>query len=147
MKLPSLLTFHDADYALDGGSTTLYATDELGGEHRVYLPRNIYSDAGTPRRVTGLLYLDDELVPVRSALESDLMRLFRRGRCVPSSTPRPGCEKVEGPVTAVGKDLERLVRGTPQDNLRWLVDSVISYVASEIYAASGNVPPPSNDQT
>ena len=42
-----------------------------------------------------------------------------------------------GPVTVVGDDLERLVRGTAKDNLRWMVDSVISYVESATYGAMG----------
>ena len=33
MNLPLRVTFYSADYALDGGSTTLYATDEHGAEH------------------------------------------------------------------------------------------------------------------
>lgn len=141
MNIPLRLTFHDAEYALDGGSITLHATDERGAEHHVYIPRNIYSDGGTPRHPTGLLYFDNELIPVRSDLEHRLLRLFRESRLVPASTPRPGSEKLTPPFTVVGDDLKRLVRGTPEGNLRWLVGSVISFVESDSYARSRSVGP------
>ena len=136
MNIPSRLTFHEAEYELDGGSTTLHATDEHGTEHHVYLPRDIYSDGGTPRQTTGLLYFDDQLIPVRSRLEQDLLRLFREAQLVPNSAPRPGSQKLTAPFTLVGDDLKRLVHGTPEDNLRWLVGSVISYVESDAYGRS-----------
>ena len=137
MNLPSRLTFYSAAYRLDGGSTTLYATDEHGREHRVFLPREFHSDGdGGLRQTTGRCYFDDEQVPVRSLLESNLLRLFRDAQCEHRWVPRPGLEKIEGPVAALGDDLERLVRGTPDDNLRWLVDSVISSIESDAYGAS-----------
>ena len=138
MNLPARLTFYSADYTLDGGSTTLYAIDEHSTEHRIYLPRNIYSDSDLRlRHTTGRLYFDDDLVPVRSSLESNLLRLIKDAQCEPRSEPGPGWEKLEGPVVAMGDDLERLVRGTPEDNLRWLVGSVISYIESDGYGSAG----------
>jgi hypothetical protein len=46
VKLPWHLIFSSSEYAPDGGSTYLCVTDEHDREHRVYLPRNIYSDGG-----------------------------------------------------------------------------------------------------
>ena len=138
MTLPSRLTFYDASYRLDGGTTTLYATDEHGAEHSVCLPRGITSDSSsTHHQTTGLLYFDSELVPVRSALELNLLRLLRQAQLAPRSVPRPGEMKLTPPFAVVGDDLERLVRGTADDNLRFLVDSVISYVESDTYGAAG----------
>jgi hypothetical protein len=138
MNVPSRLTFYSAEYALDGGSTRLYAWDEHGAEHRVYLPRDFYSDGSSvPRQRTGLLYFDDERIPVRSALESDLLRLFREAMLAPRSVLRPGEMKLTPPFTVVGKDLEQLVRGTEEENLRFLVDSVITYVESDAYGSAG----------
>jgi hypothetical protein len=45
--------------------------------------------------------------------------------------------KLTSPFTVVGYDLERLVRGTAGDNLRFLVDSVITYVESDAYGSAG----------
>ena len=138
MTLPSRLTFYDASYRLDGGTTTLYATDEHGAEHRVYLPRELLSaSSSTHYQTTGVLYFDSELIPVRSALESNLLRLFRQALLAPRSVPRPGSMQLTPPFAVVGDDLERLVRGTAEDNLRFLVDSVISYVESDAYGAAG----------
>ena len=138
MNMPVRLTFYSADYALDGGSTTLYATDEHGKEHRVYLPRGFTSDGS---RTTGLLYFDDELIPARSTLESNLLKLFRDAELAHRSVPRPGEMKLTPPFTVVGDDLERLVRGTADDNLRYLVDSVITYVESNAYGSAGTSKP------
>jgi hypothetical protein len=138
MNVPLRLTFYSADYALDGGSTTLYATDEHGAEHHVFLPRNFYSDGSSrPRQTTGLLYFDDELIPVRSAAESNLLRLFREAPLAPRSVPRPDSMNLTSPFAVVGDDLERLVRGTEEDNLRFLVDSVIAYIESDAYGSAG----------
>jgi len=134
MNVPGHLTFYSADYALDGGSTTLCATDENGSEHRVYLPRGFDS---TGNRTTGLLYFDDELIPARSTLESKLLNLFREAELAHRSVPRPGEMKLTSAFTVVGYDLERLVRGTVGDNLRFLVDSVITYVESDAYGSAG----------
>ena len=138
MNLPWRLTFYEATYALDGGSTELYATDEHGAEHHVHLPRNIYSDdSSTPRQTIGLLYFDGELIPARSALESNLLRLFREASLAPRDVPRPDSMKLTAPFTVVGDDLKWLVRGTAEDNLRFLVDSVITYIESDRYGSTG----------
>lgn len=133
MDIPLRLTFYSAGYALDGGSTTLFATDEQGKEHRVYLPRGFDSNGG---QTTGLLYFDGELIPVRSAFESNLLRLFREAQLAHRSIPRPGAMKLTAPFAVVGDELERVVRGTAEENLRLLVDSVITYVESDAYGSA-----------
>jgi len=45
--------------------------------------------------------------------------------------------KLTSPFAVVGDDLERLVRGTEEDNLRFLVDSVIAYIESDAYGSAG----------
>jgi len=81
--------------------------------------------------------LPDELIPARSRLESKLLKLFREAELAHRSVPRPGELKLTSPFTVVGQDLERLVRGTAGDNLRFLVDSVITYVESDAYGSAG----------
>jgi hypothetical protein len=138
MNLPLRLTIYDAEYALDGGSTWLHATDENGAEHHLHLPRNFYSDGGSaPCQTTGRLYFDDELIPVRSPLEANLLQLLREAQLASRSVPRPGAQKLTPPFAVVGDDLERLVRGSPEDNLRFLVGSVIAYIESDAYGAAG----------
>ena len=144
MNLPSRLTVHDASYALDGGTTTLFATDEQGAEHRIRLPRNIESNLC---QTTGQLYFDGELVPVRSLLESNVLRLLKDAVLAPRSTLRPGSLKLEPPFGVAGDDLKRLVAGSADENLRWLVDSVITYVEADAYGSgtsSAGSPPPNN---
>lgn len=132
------MTFYSADYALHGGSTRLYATDERGAEHHVYLARNIYSDGGSgPRQTAGLFYFDGELIPVRSRLESKLLRLFLEAQLAPRSVPILGSQKLTPPFGVVGDDLERLVRGTPENNFRFLAVSVITYIESDAYGSAG----------
>ncbi len=138
MNLPLSLTFYTADYALDGGSTTLYGTDEHGSEHLVYLPRRFSSATG--RRTIGLLHFDAEQIPVRSDMEQNVLRLLRQALISPCEVPRPGEMKLTAPFAVAGEDLEQLVRGTPEANLRHLVDSVIAYVESDPYASAGRPP-------
>ena len=45
--------------------------------------------------------------------------------------------KLTRPFAVVGDDLERLVQGTAEDNLRLLVESVITYVESDAYGSAG----------
>ena len=74
---------------------------------------------------------------LRSRLESKLLRLFREAQLAPRSVPIPGSQKLTPPFGVVGDDLERLVRGTPEDSLRFLMGSVITYIESDAYGSAG----------
>ena len=130
MTLPSRLTFYDASYMLDGGTTTLHAIDELSVQHRVFLPRGM---TGCPGHKTGRLYFDGELVPVRSPLELNLLRLFKEAELVSRAIPHSGALRLEPPVAAASEDIRRLLDGTARENLRWLLDDVVRYVESGAY--------------
>lgn len=135
MSLPSRLTFYNASYAFDGGTTTLYATDEQGAEHRVVIPRSIDFNPGP---TIGRLHFDGELVPVRSLLESNLLRLFKEAELAPDlAPPPPGAVTFDPPYGVAGDDLKRLIGYSPEERFRRLVDSVIDCVESDAYGSQG----------
>ena len=51
--------------------------------------------------------------------------------------PILGSQKLTPPSGVVGDDLERLVRGTPENNFRFLAVSVITYIESDAYGSAG----------
>ena len=97
----------------------------------------MFSDPGPTARQ---LRFDSEPVPVRSLLESNLLRLCKEAQLAPRSIPSLGVSAFTPPFAVAGDDLERLSRGGPDENLRWLVQSVIDYVESDAYGYSGTSP-------
>jgi len=65
-----------------------------------------------------------------------VLRLLREAELAPRPEPGPGVMKLTQ-IAVAGEDLERLVRASPGEGLRYLVDSVIDYVESDAYAAAG----------
>jgi hypothetical protein len=133
MDLPSRLTFHNSAYALDGGTTDLYATDERGAEHYVTLGQHAYVE---PVSDPGRLHFDGEAIAVRSAVESDLLALLKAAevRVVPdpSGSHRPSAD---GPkrFAVIVADIKRVLSRTPEENVRGLLSDVIAFVESPRY--------------
>jgi len=137
MILPSRLIFYDASYRLDGGTTTLYARDEQGVEHRILLPRNMDSQRCP---TTDQFYFDGELVPACSPLESNLLRLLKEAELTSRSAPQPGSLRLKPSYGVAGDDLKRLLSSTPEANLRRLVNNVITYLESDSYGSTDTPP-------
>ncbi len=113
----------------------MYATDERGVEHRVVIPRSIDFNPGP---TIGRLHFDGELVPVRSLLESNLLRLFKEAELAPKSTPPPpGAVTFDPPCGIAGDDLKRLIGYSPEERFRRLVDSVINCAEGDAYGPRG----------
>ena len=81
----------------------------------------------------GQLYLDGESVPGRSPIEANLVQLVKQAVLAPRMIARPGSFELKPPFAVADDDLERVVAGTPDENLRRLVDRVIKYVESDAY--------------
>lgn len=137
MNLPARLTFHNYAYALDGGTTILYATDERGGEHYVTLGQHAYvAPVSKGGRIPGRLHFDGEAIAVRSAGESELLALLRAAevRVVPDSSG-PDRPPADGPrrFAVIGDDIKRVLSRSPEDNVRELLMDVIAFVESPRY--------------
>lgn len=140
MNLPSHLEITDASYALDGGTTTLFATDEVGAAHRIMLVQHVFTEqTSNAKRLPGRLYFDGDPVLVRSEYESDLIRLLRAAQLAPSSIVCPGSKQLTEPFGVAGHDLKRLLTSTPEENLSRLVSDLISFVESEVYVSVAGV--------
>jgi hypothetical protein len=78
MNLPSRLSVHCCWAAGDGGSLLFDATDEQKGEHTIELIQHAYHYTKDPKRISGRLYFDGEIVPIRSDREAVIMALLRK---------------------------------------------------------------------
>jgi len=72
-------------------------------------------------------------VPGRSPIEANLVQLVKQAVLAPRMIARPGSFELKPTFAVADDDLERVVAGTPDENLRRLVDSVIKYVESDAY--------------
>jgi hypothetical protein len=137
MDLPSRLTFHNCAYALDGGTTVLYAADERGAEHYVTLGQHAYvepvSDCG---RIPGRLHFDGQAIAVRSPVESDLLARLKAAEVWvvpdPSESHRPSADESKR-FAVIGADIKRVLSRTPEENVRGLLSDVIAFVESPRY--------------
>ncbi len=100
MAVPSRLTLYNVRFVFDGGTRHLYATDERGAEHRITLVQRM-QQISDPRELPGRLYFDDDLVAVRSDLESDLLRLLKTAELSPCANAPPDSEILRGAVNAL----------------------------------------------
>jgi hypothetical protein len=76
VDIPERLTLHTCSIRLDGGTTTLTATDEQDVVRKIRLVQSAFA-AGSTFLTPGRLYFDDEQVAVRSEDESLLVALLR----------------------------------------------------------------------
>lgn len=77
MVLPSQLVLRGCGFAGDGGTIRLDATDERNVKHEIVLTQHAYHYTRDPRCISGRLYFDGEIVPIRSALETGIVALLR----------------------------------------------------------------------
>lgn len=137
-SFPSWLTVCDSMYALDGGTILLQAFDEAGGEHRIVLAQHMSPDPGPSQdRIPGRLYFDDELVPIRSELESRLLRLFRAAevRCepTPDEVRRSQIERISRGEYLTAEAIQSELARQHREVVGGFRDAVLRFVASEEY--------------
>lgn len=89
-----LFVVEKADAALDGGSIFLIIRDRDGVQHRVELVQSMFLGSREPAHLPGRLYLDGELVVVRS--EQERMLLDGLKEAMSASTAVPGGQEFVG---------------------------------------------------
>src|ERR1700722_11231506 len=78
MAVPKRLILHDSAYELDGGTTCLMGTDETGTPRTITLAQSMFLELNPlSGYIPGRLYLDEELVPIRSGDEQALLAALR----------------------------------------------------------------------
>jgi hypothetical protein len=136
MVLPVKLTVHNSAYALDGGTTVLQAIDEAGRNRAVMLVQHAFPQPSPSLGVLpGRLYLDSELIPIRSDLEAGVLALLRAAEVRYSGPcPDPG-EGIQLSPNALilGEDIRQVLTRGPEDNIRALLAAVVHFVESEGY--------------
>ena len=136
MVLPARLTVHDCDYALDGGTTVLRATDEAGRAHDVMLVQHAFPQSSPSLgAIPGRLYFDDELVPMRSDVEAGVLALLRAaGVRYSGPLPEHG-ERIQPSPNALilGDDIRQVLTRGPEENIQGLLADVIQFVESDEY--------------
>jgi ribosomal protein L7/L12 len=134
--LPARLKLHDCAYRLDGGTISLAAIDEAGEGHSIVLVQHRSpGPSASGDAIPGRLYFDRALVPMRSELESQLLRLLRAAECLssPGEEERGGRAELSPNAVVLGEDIRQMLTRSPEDNLRALRAEVVSFVESEAY--------------
>lgn len=136
MTLPARLTLRNSAYALDGGTTSLMATDEAGRQHSVTLVQHSRPEASTSfDAVPGRLYFDGQLVPIRSAMEAAVLSLLKAAEVRFEGRPPFGGETFQLSPNALilGDDIREVFTRGSEDNIRALTAKVIAFVESDEY--------------
>ena len=128
------LTLLDCEYVLDGGSMCLSLRDAGGGEHTVTLMQHAFPDGED----AGKLYADGQLVPIRSALETQVLAALAAAEIAPApEEPRAEAQNVDLNRTTIifGDDIRDFLTREPDENLRALRDQLIAFVQSDEYVS------------
>jgi len=80
----------ETDAALDGGSIFLRTRDAEGHPHRVELVQSMFLESQDSARLPGRLYVDGELVAIRSEQERALLEGLREAISAPGGMPNGG---------------------------------------------------------
>src|SRR5512137_1191201 len=136
MRAPRPLTIVDGAYALDGGSIFLAFRDNDGVQHQLVLVQHsIPMDPSDPRN-PGRLYLDDQIIQVRSEEETWLLSEIKAALIAPVLPGQPEPKRETGPVVVLGEDIADFLaaaRASPRAAIQHLVDSVVEFVESGEY--------------
>lgn len=135
--LPTKLTLSDCAYFFDGGSLILFCSDEYGKPHEVMLVQSMFKKINEPCGwIPGRLYFDDEIVPVGSARESELVGLLRRSgiRLRPGSVSRDADAPTVTPGALIlGNEIKEVMSRSPDEHVRKSVLQIIERVGSREY--------------
>jgi hypothetical protein len=133
--LPSQLTIHDCALCLDGGTVLLGTTDEAGQKRSIMLVQHAFPQTNPIGWVPGRLYLDDDVVPIRSPLEANILALLRAATILVANPARTDDEPVQLAPNGLilGEDIRQVFSRGPEENIRALLAQIIQFVDSEGY--------------
>jgi hypothetical protein len=130
------LTIVDGAYALDGGSIFLAFRDNDGVQHQLLLVQHrLPMDPSDPRN-PGRLYLDNQIIQVRSDEETRLLSQIKAAVITPVLPDLQEPKQETGPVVVLGEDIADFMaaaRASPRAAIQHLVDSLVQFVESEEY--------------
>jgi hypothetical protein len=134
--LPKQLVLHASRYYMDGGTACLEATDEAGQPHAVMLVQSVFP-GGNTFGIPGRLYLDEELVELRSEREAQVLALLRAAEVRYTPPTEQAGERVTLSPNALilGEDIKEVLSRGPEENIRGLRDRIVEFVESPRYVA------------
>jgi hypothetical protein len=136
MKIKAQYTIDDGAYAMDGGSIYLSLRDTDGVKHTLILAQYRIPRNESDPRIPGRLYLDDQVIGVRSDEEARLISAIKKAPISLTSVDRPNPKQETGPTVVIGDDIADYLSATrtsPEAAIRLLVDSLVEFVESEEY--------------
>jgi hypothetical protein len=139
MEIPEKITIVDGYYFTDGGSIVLLVEEPDKTRHQITLGQHLFLEMFDPNLLPGRLYWDHLLVPVRSAMEAEVIDLLRSGEIIPDEPlERESGEGStgDGPVVVVGDDLKEYyakVADGKNEVIRHLIEKVVGFVGSREY--------------
>ncbi|PQO44238.1 hypothetical protein [Blastopirellula marina] len=124
------LTILNSAYYLDGGTAILYCVDQDDQRHNIRLSQRRFHSAHS-----GRLYFDEQLVPVRSPLETELLALLERAAIRYEPAPMPG-RPIDPPSKnslILSEDIKDVMERDEAANLRAFQSGIVNYVRSDEY--------------
>ncbi len=137
-------SIREAAYAMDGGSIYLDVRDVAGNDHTILLVQHRIPSNSNPDRLFGRLYVDDQLVPVRSQVEFEILSSIETAR-VENQGARP--EATHGfsqDRLVLGADLEEFLAAQEagvETATAHLVQEFVRYVRSQEYVENARSGP------
>jgi len=136
LHIPRELTIEDGAYALDGGSILLSLRDMQDVQWKLVLVQHRIPKDQTDPRFPGRLYLDDQMIPVRSDEEGQLLMELKAASISPIYGKKEGPKEESEPMHVLSEDIADFLAATrisPLEAIKHLVDSLVHFVESEEY--------------
>ena len=138
MKIPDQITLIESFYLSDGGTIVLIGEEPNTTRHQITLYQSLLLNEIDPNKLPGRLYFNQLIIPVRSKMEADIIRLLQASKIVEEPTT-PSTAKTafnDGPGMIIGDDLKgyyaKLTEGKSAV-IRYLRDLMLSRVQSQEY--------------
>lgn len=124
-ELPNRLVVRGCAMACDGGTIHLDATDDAGFQVSILLATPLPSF-----RVSGRLYFNGALVPIRSEREARIIALLSEATV---KTSGPVASNLNPQMLIASSDLKDFLERTPEENCRASIRTILRAVQSETY--------------
>lgn len=138
MQIPPQITLIECFYLTDGGTIVLIGEEPNKTRHLITLYQSLLLNEIDPNKLPGRLYFNQLLIPVRSKIESDILRLLLASKIVEepptSSTAKTAFN--DGPGMIIGDDLKEYTAKLTEGKsavIRHLRDLMLSRVESQEY--------------
>jgi hypothetical protein len=140
LSLPTSITISGAGFYLDGGSTTLFGSDEKGNDFEIYLDWSIESHSNAKCQ----LYFNKIPINKRSKAENEIIELIKNAEFKSKSIlpEKKDKIKVSSKRLIIGDDFNRIIEGmskSPEEGFKSMARELINNVISDTYVKGSKV--------